>query len=75
MELRERESAMRQNGAWLALLSSYLHNGWDPRDILAYEDDVKELKASDIRDAARKYLDERNYVAVSLYPAAPASGS
>ena len=75
IELRERESAMRQNGSWLALISSYLHNGWDPRDILAYDDDVKELKASDIRDAARKYLDERNYVAVSLYPAAPASGS
>jgi zinc protease len=75
IELRERESAMRQNGSWLALLTSYVHNGWDPRDILAYDEDVKKLSASDIREAARKYLDERNYVAVSLYPAAAASGS
>ena len=75
IELRERESAMRQNGSWLALLSSYLHSDWDPRAILAYGDDVRKLTASGIRDAARKYLDERNYVAVSLFPAAPPSGS
>jgi zinc protease len=75
IELRERESAMRQNGSWLALLTNYLKNGWDPRGVLAYEADVKKLRASDIREAARKYLDERNYVSVSLYPAAPATGS
>jgi zinc protease len=75
IEIRERESAMRENGSWLSLLSTYVHNGWDPRDILGYGEQVKQLKASDIRDAARKYLDERNYVAVSLYPAAPATGS
>lgn len=75
IELRERESAMRQNASWLSLLSSYLQNGWSPRGILDYEDDVKKLEASDIRDAARKYLDEKNYVSVSLYPAERANGS
>ena len=75
IEIRERESAMRENGSWLSLLSTYVHNEWDPRDILSYGEEVKKLKASDIRDAARKYLDERNYVAVSLYPAAPTTGS
>jgi zinc protease len=75
IEIRERESAMRENGSWLALLSTYVQNGWDPRDILAYAEQVKKLQPSDIRDAARKYLDERNYVAVSLYPAARTAGS
>jgi zinc protease len=75
IELRERESAMRENGSWLALLASYLYNGWDPRGILAYEHDVQKLRAADIREAARKYLDERNYVSVSLFPVTPASGS
>lgn len=75
IELRERESAMRENGSWLALLTSYVRNGWDPRGIVQYDDDVRRLRASDIRDAARRYLDERNYVSVSLYPASPSSGS
>lgn len=75
IELRERESAMRENGSWLSLISTYLHNGWELSDILAYGDEVSKLQASDIRDAARKYLDERNYVSVSLYPADSVTGS
>lgn len=68
IQLRERQSALRQNGFWLSALSNYLYNRWDPRGILAYDDEVAKLTANDIRDAARRYLDERNYVAVSLYP-------
>lgn len=75
IEIRERESAMRENASWLSLLTSYLQNGWELRDILAYGESVRKLEASDIRDAARKYLDEKNYVSVSLYPAQRANGS
>jgi zinc protease len=75
IELRERESAMRENASWLSLLSSYVHNGWELRDIQAYGESVRSLRASDVRDAARKYLDEKNYVSVSLYPAERANGS
>jgi zinc protease len=75
IEIRELERGLRENRSWLSLLTTYLQNGWDPRDILAYGEQVKKLEASDIRDAARKYLDERNYVSVSLYPAASTSGS
>ncbi len=75
IELRELESALRQNGSWLSLITQYLHNGWDLADILAYGDQVEALEASDVRDAARRYLDERNYVSVSLYPATRANGS
>jgi zinc protease len=75
IELRERETGLRQNASWLSLLSSYIHNGWELGGILSYDDDVRKLKASDIRDAARKYLDEKNYVSVSLYPAEQTTGS
>jgi zinc protease len=67
-QLRERQTSLRQNGFWLSALYSYLYNGWNPRDILAYGDQVKRLDAAAIREAARRYLDERNYVQVTLYP-------
>jgi zinc protease len=67
-QLRERQTSLRQNGFWLSALYGYLYNGWDPRDILAYGDQVKHLDAAAVRDAARRYLDERNYVQVTLYP-------
>ncbi len=75
IELRELQSGLRQNGSWLSLITQYVHNGWDLADILGYEARIRALKASDVRDAARKYLDEKNYVSVSLYPAAKANGS
>jgi zinc protease len=75
IELRERESAMRENASWLSLLASYVQNGWELRDILSYDENVRSLSATDVRDAARKYLDEKNYVSVSLYPAGRANGS
>ncbi|HEY9516271.1 MAG TPA: insulinase family protein, partial [Gemmatimonadaceae bacterium] len=74
IQLRERESALRQNGFWLSALSTYLYNDWDPRSILDYDDDVGRLDAASIREAARRYLDERNYVAVSLYPEKTTTG-
>jgi predicted Zn-dependent peptidase len=66
---------MRENASWLSLLASYVQNGWELRDILSYDENVRSLSATDVRDAARKYLDEKNYVSVSLYPAGRANGS
>jgi zinc protease len=70
-QLRDRETSLRQNGFWLAILQSYLHNGWDLSEILAYPDDVKHLDAAAIQAAARQYLDSKNYVQVSLFPEHP----
>jgi zinc protease len=67
-QLRERQTGVRRNGFWLSALYSYLYNGWDPRDILTYPDQVRRLNAASIQNAARRYLDERNYVQVTLYP-------
>ncbi|HEX6534733.1 MAG TPA: insulinase family protein [Gemmatimonadaceae bacterium] len=72
-QLRERETGLRRNGTWLSLLYSYDYNGWDPREILSYPDDVRRLDARAIRDAARRWLDRANYVQVSRFPSAPAA--
>lgn len=73
-ERRERETSLKQNGYWLSALATYDEYGWDPRQIPVYDAFIRHLSAADIRQAARQYLNERNYVAVSLYPAkTPAS--
>jgi zinc protease len=68
MQLRERETNLRQNSFWLSILYSYRYNGWDLRDIRNYDADVKQLDAATLREAARRYLDRKNYVQVSLVP-------
>lgn len=72
-ELRERETGLTQNGFWLTVLHSYLYNKWHLDEILAFQSEVGGLTAAEIRDAARRYLDERNVVQVSLFPQLGAS--
>lgn len=68
MQLRERETQMRENGFWIGQLMAYDRYGWDPRDILHFEQRSRSLDAAMIRDAARRFLDAENYVQVSLVP-------
>lgn len=72
-EMRERETGLTQNHFWLTLLHSYLYNKWNLDDIHAFDTEVRGLTAASVRDAARRYLDERNVVQVSLYPQLGAS--
>ena len=72
-EMRERETGLTQNQFWLTLLHSYLYNKWNLDDIHAFDTEVRGLTAASVRDAARRYLDERNVVQVSLYPQLGAS--
>lgn len=72
-ELRERETGLTQNGFWLTVLHSYLYNQWNLDEIPAFTDEVHALSADAVRDAARRYLDDRNVVQVSLYPELGAS--
>jgi len=65
---RERETSLKQNQYWLYQLLYADRLGTDPNDILTYEALIDELDASTLRDAARKYLPQNNYVRVSLYP-------
>lgn len=67
-QLRQREVSLKENDFWLNILQSYYFNGDNPVDILKYTDLVHSLTINDLREAARKYLDMKNYVDVVLYP-------
>ena len=67
-QIRQREISLKDNNFWLNSLQSYYFNGDDPADIMKYSDLVRGLTANDIRQAARNYLNDKNYVNVVLYP-------
>lgn len=69
--LRTRETQLRENGYWLGQLTAALRNGEDPRQFLDPSDLLALLTRERLRDAARRYLDERNLVRVTLLPETP----
>lgn len=68
--LRERETAMTENGFWLNILSNtyYLKNG-DFSKFGKYDDLVKEMTERSIKKAFNRYFDFDNYLSVALVPA------
>jgi zinc protease len=70
-QLRARETSLRQNGFWLGQLEACYRDGIDPRDMLTYNRLVDSLTSTMVRDAARKFLRNDNYVQVSLFPERP----
>ncbi|HKP76549.1 MAG TPA: insulinase family protein, partial [Longimicrobiaceae bacterium] len=67
---REREVSQRDNGWWMGALMTYDEYGWDPRQIPSLPLS-QGFTATDVRDAARRYLDAARYVQVTLYPESP----
>ncbi len=68
MQRRQREVDLKENSFWLeALESAYVH-GTDPKLILQYEQLVESLTPASVQAAARQYVNEKNYVRVSLLP-------
>ena len=65
---RTRETNLKKNRFWLNTLRSVTYYGSDPKDIMTYDDLVEKLTLDDIRQAARKYFDETNFVKVVLLP-------
>ena len=68
---REREDALRTNGFWLSAFAGTLQRGADPKDILTWDQRNDALSVPLVRDAARKWIDEKNRVRVTLVPQAP----
>lgn len=66
--LQNHRKAMRENGYWLGQLQTALLHGSDPAEILAFEKRVNAMTPDDLRQAARRYFDMKNYVQVVLYP-------
>ncbi|MBS1974729.1 MAG: insulinase family protein, partial [Bacteroidetes bacterium] len=65
---KQNEDAMKENQYWLDGLSSAWIEREDPNWILQYAKKVGALSLQDIQEAAKKYLDMKNYIKVVLYP-------
>ena len=66
--IQNHRRSLRENGYWVANLQSSLTEGTDPASILSVEKQVQALTADDIKAAARRYFDTKNYVQVVLNP-------
>ena len=67
-QLRERETALKENSFWLNTLQFYLVNGEPPSTLLETPALIEKLSTDTIRNAARNYFNETNYVKAVLYP-------
>ncbi|MEI9918759.1 MAG: insulinase family protein [Bacteroidota bacterium] len=65
---KEYREELRDNGYWLGKLLQVEEAGTDPNDILNGEQRINALTAKDIKDAANKYFDTKNYLTVILNP-------
>ena len=68
MQLRKRETDLKDNSFWLSVLQNYLANGENPVDILNYPKLVEGLTSDVLKQASRTCLNAKNYVRVVLYP-------
>jgi zinc protease len=67
---RDREVGVKENQFWMAQLQYYRMHGEDPDNILTTGSLFEHLTAADVQDAARRYLNEGNYVKMLLLPEA-----
>ncbi len=66
---KQYEEDIKDNSFWLRQLQSAVENGDNPAEVLSFVKRVDALTPKDIKDAANKYFDLKNYVQVVLYPA------
>jgi len=68
--IRDRETRMKENSFWLSLLQNHFLLGDNILTLEEYKAFINSITAADIKAAANKYLNNGNYVQVSLSPAA-----
>jgi zinc protease len=68
IQRRTLETGLRENGFWLSALAFAEEYGEDPRGIANRLAEVGAMTPAIVQDAARRYLDVRNYVQVRLLP-------
>jgi zinc protease len=59
---------LKDNTYWLGKLQQTIEIGTNPADILTGEKRIAAITTKDIKEAANKYLNDKNYVQVVLYP-------
>ena len=67
-QTRNREENMKQNRYWLNQLRDYYQNGWDIETFNEAEAMIEKVNSKHVQEAAKKYLDMKNYVKVVLMP-------
>lgn len=66
---REHETAVRENGYWLDLLSDSYQQERDPVKAFRFFDaSMEQLTVENLQEVARKFFDEENYIEGILYP-------
>jgi zinc protease len=66
--LRSRETSLKRNDVWLNSLWGAYFNEEDPKEILDYTQLIENISAERVKNAAQKFLDNKNYIKVVLYP-------
>jgi len=59
---------LKENSFWLSRLMQSDEAGTDPNEILTGEERIASVTVKDVKDAANKYFDMRNYLTVILNP-------
>jgi zinc protease len=67
---REHETNLKKNEFWLLVLVNYYRSGWDPLDILHYDQLLQETTLERMKAAYRQDLGRSRYVLGVLSPAA-----
>lgn len=65
---RDMEVKIKQNGYWLGALKYYYQYGYNPKEIIIYEDRINYVTTDRIRETAQKFLNFNNYVYLKLLP-------
>ncbi|MEO7964315.1 MAG: insulinase family protein, partial [Gemmatimonadaceae bacterium] len=65
---RAYEVSQRENSYWLGNIAARIEYGEDPKGLLNYQQFIRGLTATQLRDAARKYLDTSHYARFVLLP-------
>lgn len=65
---KQYQESVKDNNYWLSKLTQTIELGSNPADILTGEKRIAAITVKDLKDAANKYLSDKNYVQVVLYP-------
>ncbi|WP_276367230.1 M16 family metallopeptidase [Chryseolinea sp. H1M3-3] len=65
---QQHEVNLKENNFWARQLLQSIELGTDLQNVLSYEERIARLTPADVKSAANKYLDMKNYVQIVLNP-------
>ncbi|NJN25398.1 MAG: insulinase family protein [Cyclobacteriaceae bacterium] len=67
-QTREMEVKIKENGYWVSALKYSYEHGYDPIEIVNYQEKIDSLTPEILQKTALKYLNEKSYVYLRLLP-------